>query len=208
VNVGKSTEQLIADLSGGLTAVRPLRPPIVRALQWLAVAALLAAALVLMIQSEPAAARLRHADPRLALELAATLITGIVSIIAAFHLAIPGRAGRWALAPLPSLLVWLACSGIGCLQYGFGTANYDCFVFVVALSVPLALLLLWFLRRARPIAPLPVALIGGLGVAAVGAFVLQFVHPFDVTVLDLVVHAAAVAVVLIAFATAGRRVLG
>jgi hypothetical protein len=205
--VSRTTEQLIAELSRGLAQVRPLRAPIVRALQWLTLAALLSTALVLMMHPNLAVFRLRASDPRLALELGATLITGIVAIVAAFHLAIPDRAGRWALAPLPPLLVWLASSGLGCLQNGIGTRDYDCFVFVIAASVPLSLLLLWFLRRARPIAPLPVALTGGLGVAALGAFVLQFFHPFDVTVLDLAVHAAAVATVLVVAATAGRRAL-
>jgi hypothetical protein len=205
--VGKSTEQLIAELSGGLTTVQPLRPPIARALQWLALTGLLTAALMMMMRPDFATFGRRSADPRLALELGATLITGVVAIVAAFHLAIPGRAGRWAWAPLPPLCVWLASSGLGCLQNGLGASDYECFAFVLAVSVPLSLLLLWFLRRARPIDPLPVALTGGLGVAAIGAFVLQFFHPFDVTVIDLAIHIAAVAVVLVVAATAGRRAL-
>jgi hypothetical protein len=205
--VARSTEQLIADLGSRLIRVKPLRPPIVRALQWLVLAALLSAALIIGMRPDFAVLGLRASDPRLALELGATLITGIVAIIAAFYLAIPGHAGRWALAPLPPLLLWIACSGLGCLRNGLGTAHYDCLVFVIGVSVPLALLLVWFLRRARPIAPLPVALTGGLGVAAIAAFVLQFFHPFDVTVIDLAIHIAAVGAVLLVFSTAGRRAL-
>jgi hypothetical protein len=48
------------------------------------------------------------------------------------------------------------------------------------------------LRRAYPIAPLPVAALGTLGVAASAATLLQFFHPFDITVLDLGFHLAAV----------------
>ncbi|HKF71361.1 MAG TPA: hypothetical protein VKB68_06405, partial [Stellaceae bacterium] len=52
------------------------------------------------------------------------------------------------------------------------------------------------LRRARPLAPVRVAAIGGLGVAAIAAFLLQFFHPFDVTTLDLSVHIVAIAIVI------------
>ena len=63
--------------------------------------------------------------------------------------------------------------------------------------MPLAVALFWMLRRARPIAPLPVAALGTLGVAATAAFVLEFFHPFDVTVIDLSAHLAAVGLVVL-----------
>jgi hypothetical protein len=110
-------------------------------------------------------------------------------------------------APVPPLLLWLGSSGLSCLQNGVGELDLQCLVFVLAVSLPLALLLFGFLRRARPIAPLPVALLGGLGVAGIAAFLLQFFHPFDVTVIDLAVHIAAVALVIGAAATMGRRTL-
>jgi hypothetical protein len=71
-------------------------------------------------------------------------------------------------------------------------------------SVPLALFLYVVLRRARPLQPLPVAVTAALGVAALAAFVLQFFHPFDSTVIDLTMHAAAVLVV-VGLAAAARR---
>jgi hypothetical protein len=52
------------------------------------------------------------------------------------------------------------------------------------------------LRRAAPLAPVRVAAVGGLGVAAIAACLLQFFHPFDVTLLDLSVHAVAIAIVI------------
>ena len=208
MRVGRSTEQLIAELGTGLAAVRPLRPPVVRALLWLALAAALAALALGAMHADLALFVQRSSEPRLALEFAATLLTGIAAVLAAFHLAVPGRAGRWALAPLPPLALWLACSGLGCLRNGLGAVDGGCFVFIVGASVPLAFTLWLLLRRARPLAPLPVALTGGLGVAALGAFVLQFFHPFDVTVMDLGAHAAAVGLVVAASGFAGRRALG
>ena len=49
------------------------------------------------------------------------------------------------------------------------------------------------------------ALCGALGVAALAAFVLQFFHPFDVTLIDLAMHALAV-VLVIGIAGLFRRV--
>ena len=209
----RSTEQLIGSLAQGLAPVRPLPPPVLRALLWLAAAALIAAVAVLRWANLEMFVT-RTAEPRLALECAATLLTGITAIIAAFYLSLPDRTSLWRYAPLPPLALWLASSGLGCLDHGIGLGptgdrlgeSVRCFVFIVAVSVPLAVLLYAVLRRARPLQPLPVALTAALGVAALAAFVLQFFHPFDTTVIDLALHAAAVGVV-IGFAGAARRVL-
>jgi len=70
----------------------------------------------------------------------------------------------------------------------------------------LAVVLFWMLRRARPMDPLPVAATGTLGVAATAAFILEFFHPFDVTVIDLALHLAAVGLIVV-LGTALRRPL-
>jgi Negative regulator of sigma F len=204
--IEQPTELLIGSLTRELQPVRPLRPPVVRALWWLAMIAALVAVPLLGFSDLPAFA-LRSANPRVALELVATLATGITAVVAAFYLSIPDRSANWVYAPVPPLLLWLGCSGLGCLQNGLGQLEIGCLIFVLASSLPLALLLFAFLRRARPIAPLSVALTGGLGVAGIAAFLLQFFHPFDVTVIDLGVHIIAVAVVVSAAATMGRRTL-
>ena len=145
---------------------------------------------------------------------AAGLLTGITAVVAAFYLSVPDRGSWWRYAPLPPLALWVATSGLGCLQYGFGMGpagdrlgeSLHCFRFIIMVSAPLALLLYVVLRRARPLQPLPVALTAALGVAALAAFVLQFFHPFDSTVIDLTMHAAAVLVV-VGLAAASRRLL-
>jgi hypothetical protein len=86
-------------------------------------------------------------------------------------------------------------NGLG-LQQLPGGESTGCFMFIAGVSVPLAAALFWMLRRAHPIAPLPVALLGTLGVAATAASLLQFFHPFDITLLDLAFHLAAVAFVV------------
>jgi hypothetical protein len=191
--------------------VRPLAPPVTRALGWLAGFAVVAATLVAWTGALPRF--LAHVAPfTTALECAATLLTGITAVVAAFYLSLPDRSPLWRYAPLPPLLVWLTSSGAGCLQHGLGLGppgqrfgeSPGCFVFIVGASVPLAVVLYAVLRRSRPLEPLPVAIMGALGVAALAAFVLQFFHGFDTTVIDLAFHLAALGTVL-AFANVAQR---
>jgi hypothetical protein len=211
---GGSTEQLIAGLAQGLEPVRPLAPPVTRALGWLAGFAVVAATLVAWTHALPRF--LAHtAGFVTAIECAATLATGITAVVAAFYLSLPDRSPLWRYAPLPPLVVWLASSGAGCLQHGLGLGpvgerfgdSPGCFLFIVGASVPLAAVLYTVLRRSRPLEPLPVAVMAALGVAALAAFVLQFFHGFDTTVIDLAFHLAALGTVL-AFANVAQRRLG
>ena len=196
-----NTDDLIAQLTETAGPVKRLLPPMTRALIWLSAIALITAAPVVLISDLPVWAG-RASDPRMALELAATLATGVAGVIAAFHLSVPGRSGRWALLPLPFALVWMATTGVGCWQdlaeqnqRGWGPLQSShCFVVLMIIGIPLAGLLLLSLRRARPLQPRLVATVGAAGVAGLAAFVLQFFHPFDVTVMDLGAHLAALLV--------------
>lgn len=208
------TEALISSLGAGLRPVRPLAPPARRASLVLGLLAAVVAGLVAATHAwAPFLARMAH--PAMGVECLATLLTGIVAVLAAFQASVPGSAWSWRWAPLPPLALWLAASGAGCLRNGAGLGaagdrfgeSPGCFGFIVGASLPLALLLGALLRRARPIEPLPVALLGALGVAALAAFVLQFFHPFDTTAIDLAFHAAAVALV-VGVGAAARRALG
>lgn len=209
----RNTEQLIESLSRGVAPVRPLPPPARRALLWLTAVALVTG-LVLLRYADLAAFAARFAAPRMTIEAAAILLTGVTAVIAAFHLSLPDRSSLWRYAPLPPLALWIGTSTLGCLQYGLGLGppghrageSTHCFAFIVGVSVPLAVLLYAVLRRARPLDPLPVALTAALGVAALAAFILQFFHHFDVTATDLVVHLAAVLFV-VAVAGVSRRLL-
>jgi hypothetical protein len=146
------------------------------------------------------------------IELIATLMTGVAAVLAAFELSLPDRSTAWSLLPLPSLALWVASSGYGCYRHWivFGPGGWElgesvyCLRFILAVSLPLGLSLLLLLRRAAPLAPVRVAAVGGLGVAAIAAFVLQFFHPFDATFIDLGVHLAAVGVVVAIASATGR----
>ena len=52
------------------------------------------------------------------------------------------------------------------------------------------------------------AILGTLGVAASAAFLLEFFHPYDVTAIDLALHLAAVAAVILLGTALRRPLLG
>jgi len=197
-------EQLILHLAGGLQPVKRLRSPVVRALLWLGVVGFLGTALVLAFHRVPALME-RARDPKFALELVGTLATGILAVVAAFELSLPDRSLKWVLLPAPSLALWLCSSGYSCWRHLIASdpGQIDpaettlCLAWIVGFGVPLAISLFLVLRRSHPIDPVPAAVMAGLGVASIAAFLLQFFHPYDVTFIDLGLHLAAVAIVII-----------
>lgn len=190
--------------------------PFRRALTTLAAIAPLAAGAVYLL-SDPRRLMAIHAgrEGMFALEMAAMFATGVLSVIAAFFVSVPGRSRLWLAAPVPFFIGWLLLSGAGCYDdfvrggssRGEIGQSMDCLFFIVGVSAVLAPPLLWRLSRAAPIDPVPVALLGGLGLAASAAFLLQFFHPFAVTIIDLAVHVVAVLVVVGIIGLLNRRAL-
>jgi hypothetical protein len=196
-------DQLIDNLSRNVAPVNRLRPPLIRAAFWLGTFALISGLIVAKFADLHIVA-VRAEQPVFIVALIAALATGCLAIIAAFYLSLPDRSLRWVLLPVPSLIVWLAASGAGCYSQWFeyrdgawriGESGH-CFLFILGVGVPLSLALLLALRRARPIAPRRVAIVGALGAASLAAFLLEFFHPFEVTLMDLMIHALGVAVVV------------
>jgi hypothetical protein len=194
-----------------------LAPPLVRAAALLAVAAA-AGGLAVWRMADIGSLLGRYAgrEDMMMAEMAAMLATGVLAVTGAFFLAIPGRSRLWLAAPLPSALLWIGLSGMGCWRdlVRHGSAGWslghsvDCLLFILGASVAIGAPLLWRLSRASPIDPLRVAALAGLGTAALAAFLLQFFHPFTVTFLDLGVHVATFAAVIGAMALLRRRALG
>ncbi len=209
------TDSLIDRLAADVRPVKPLRAPAPRALMVLApIIAVAAIAIAMLGDVAGLAARYSGREALLALEMAAMLATAVLAIVAAFFVSVPGRSYRWIAAPVPFFAVWLLVSGLGCYEdlVRRGGADWElgeslqCLLFILAASALLAPLLVWRLACARPIDPLPVALLGGLGVAAMSALVLQFFHPFTVTLIDLAVHLVAMLIVVAAAGLLNRRI--
>lgn len=206
-----TTPELIEALAADAKPVRRLAPPLTRAGLWLTGFLLLVGVVTWATSAWPLMLQ-RVQMTRFALEMSATFLTGLAAVIAAFYLSLPDRSRFWILLPLPTLALWLASSGYGCYQnwiesgpqgWHLGRSS-DCFMFIIMLSIPVAIALYAVLRRARPLDPLPVMALGGLGVAGLAAAVLQFYHPFDVTIVDLAAHVAAVVIVVGAMAIGGK----
>jgi hypothetical protein len=207
------TDDLIESLAAQLQPVRRMHAPMLRAAAWLAAVMIGALIAVARFANMPMFMQ-RMAVPRTALEGIGSLLTAVTAIIAAFELSVPGRPARWAWLPVFPALLWLSASGLGCLQNGLGLSGAHgqeglrCLLFIAGVSVPLSIALFWMLRRARPIAPLPVAALGTLGAAAAAATLLQFFHPFDITLLDLGFHLAAIGGVMLIGTALRRPILG
>ena len=208
-----TTSDLIDSLVRDGGPVRRLQSPVRRAALFLA-AVLGTLVIVTLAANAWSGMLLRLQDGRFAVEMIATLFTGIAAILAAFCISIPGWSRFWLLLPVPPLALWLGTSAYGCyrnwLAYGADGSlalgrSADCFVFIVLTSIPVAIALYFVLRRARPLNSTPVMAVGALGVAGLAAAALQFFHPFDVTVVDLALHAAAVALVVALATGLGAR---
>lgn len=204
-------DRIIDALAADARPVTPLPSPWRRALTTLGLFVLAGAIAIAFSDVGALLARYGGRELQLAAEMAAILATGLVAVTGAFHVAIPGRSRLWLAAPVPFLLGWLTLSGAGCYRAGpirweLGDSAH-CLLFITATSAALAVPLVWRLSRASPIHALPVALLGGLGVAALSAFLLFFYHPFDVTIVDLSVHLAAILLVTGAMALLRRRTL-
>ncbi len=209
----KRTDALIDAIAADARPVRPLAPPLARALALLVPLALLGGFAIWLFADLSGLVR-RHSgrESSMMLEMGAMLATGLLAVTGAFFLSIPGRSRLWLWAPLPTLALWLSLSGAGCwAALGAAAADrhvgMDCLIFILAASLLLGAPLVWLLSRASPIEPVRVALLAGLGIASLSAFLLQFFHPFTITFLDLGVHLAAVAIVIGAMALTARRTL-
>lgn len=206
------TDELIRRLSQDVAPVRRVTPPMRAALGWLALAAAVIAAGVLI-------SGLRHdLEHRLMLmheqvNLLAALATGAAAAVAAFHLALPDRSERWALLPLPFAIFWISGLGWGCIvefiERGWPALgiSFACMRFIIGFGVPLTLGMLWMTRHAARIRPGPVTWLAGLAAAAVASVGLSLVHHLEAAAMVLIWHGGSVLVVMALSRLWGARAL-
>lgn len=207
-------DSLIDTLSAGLVPVRRLPPPWLRALGWLLAVAVIAGGLLVRYGSADMLHRW-SGTPDLAWAGAGAMVTAACAAWAAFSLGVPGRSARWAWLPLPGVMLWLGASGWGCLREWIAPQTHvasmheasDCLLFIVSFSVPLSALLIVLLRRACPLRPVLSAVLIGLASAAASASLLEICHAYDAAATDLMMHAIAVSLVVVANALMGGRLL-
>jgi hypothetical protein len=198
-----TTGELIDRLSADARPVRPLQRPALRALAWLALAALFIAAVAAIAGVRPGLIALFD-DPWFALGRAGALATAVAGALAACELSVPDRSPRWIWLPVPFALIWLAGMGYGCvadwliegargLRVGH---SLDCFKTIVLTSLPPGIILFLMVRHAGRVRPIATAFAAGLALAALAEGGLTLYHDVDATLMDIVIHAVAVAVVV------------
>ena len=205
--------RLIGDLGADLKPVRPLPAPWLRALVWLGIVLVVALILVATRTLLPALGIIGN-DPFMLPGAYASLATAALAAIAAFELSLPDRSDAWIWLPAPALVVWIVLNGLGCLATlaipGTQTSPFQfmvCLSLIFAISLPLTAAMILMVRRARPLRPLRVAVLGGLAASAAAATLLVLVHPHDSAVLDLAAHAVAVGVIIGLNVLLGGRLL-
>ena len=222
---GRSLDDTVAHLAADLRPVRRLPSPSARAAGWIGVVAVMAAGLACFCDLPALGVRLSIA-PDMWIAVVGSGTTTMLAALAAFQLSVPGRSPRWALLPVPTLLLWIAASGSGCLRT-WGASRWavttwqtppgldhspvgeagHCFGHIVMMSVPLTAVMVVMLRRACPLRPNLTALVSGLAVAAAAATLLNFDHTFDASAMDLLAHLAAVLLVIGANQVVAMRVV-
>lgn len=208
------TPDLIELLATGVTPVRRLRRPAIRAASWLLLAVIVIGLLVVGEGIRPDF-RQSLRDPGFVIGIAAMVLTGICAAIAAFMLSLPDRPRRWALLPVPAFAVWLSTIGYQCLANWVGfdldgmrwgeTAR--CFSTLVLASLPLSLAILVMLRYAAPLRPTAVALTAGLAVSAITATAMALIHDFDASLMILMWNFGTAAVIAGVAGMFGGRML-
>lgn len=208
------THDLIERLVADAVPVRRARPPLARAALWLALAAMLVGLLALIhgVRGDFAA---RIGDAAFCVSFAAAVLTGALAAFAAMLVSLPDRSRLWLLLPLPSMAVWVAGIGWGCLGHwvpfdpsGVQMAELArCATTLLAASVPLSALMFWLLRHSGQLRPAPPLLAGALAVGAFTAAALSLLHEFDASLMILAWNLGAALLVLGIDAAVGRRLL-
>lgn len=210
----KTTEELVQQLAASAPAVARLRPPHVRAATWLGISALYAGLVVTVMGLRPDIS-VKLADSGFVLEFAAALGTSVLAAMAAFCTGTPGRPFWEKFAPLPALALWLASLGAGCWQswvqrgpVGLSlTPDLICFPSILSVAFVPGIAILVMIRRGAPIAPNTTMMLAALASAALGAAALRLFHMQDASVMVLVWQLGTVAVLTLAAAAFGTRVL-
>jgi len=207
-----TTPDLIESLARGMTPVRRLRPPLMRSLGWLLLAAIVVG-LLAVSQGARSDLSQRLQQSEFVVGLAGSILTGACAAIAAFMLSLPDRSRLWLLLPVPALSLWLSTIGYQCLT-DWVTVDANgmrlgetarCLATLVLTGLPLSLAMLVMLRAAAPLRPTGATVTGSLAVAAITATALSLFHDLDATVMILVWNLGTAAIMVGLGNLFGRR---
>lgn len=207
------TRALIDQLAGRASAVRPLPSPLRRTVAWIVVAAVLIA---IMAASFGLRANLGVAflQPGHAMEWSGSVLTGIFAAFATFQVSVPGRSPSWAWLPVLPAALWLGGIGIGCLHdfslqgpaaFAFEAHSSECARAIIAMSLPLALVMVIMVRHAGVVRPAPTAMLAALSAAALCSAGVSLFHAGETSLMVLVWHLGSVVALSLASVALGGR---
>lgn len=208
------TDELVRMLSEDCAPVRPLSHPLWRASAWFMLSLAYAAMVVFATGLRPDIAS-RLGDWRFALEVAAALLTSLMSAAAALCAGCPGRPWWERLAPLPFLALWLGLLGEGCVRDFLAAGarglavrqDAMCLPAILMMSVVPAFAVFALIRRGAPLAPFVIAGYAALAAAALAAAALRLFHEQDSGATVLVWQFGSVALLAGLGATLGRSAI-
>lgn len=208
------TRALIEQLAGRAKAVRPLPSPMKRTIAWIAVAFALIAVMAASYGLRPDLMT-ALSQPAQALEWTGSVLTGVFAAYATFQISVPGRSPSWAWLPALPVVLWLSGIGMGCLHdfsiqgpaaFAFQTHSGECARAIIAMSLPLALVMVIMVRHAGVVRPAPTAMLAVLSAAALCSAGVSLFHAGENALMSLVWHFGAVAVLSLLSVALGGKV--
>ena len=208
------TAKLIEILAADCAPVRRLPSPMTRAAQWVAISVPCVAAVVLAYQLSGNEISW-SLETRFLIEELATIVTAVTAAIAAFCCATPDRDLKIAFLPLLPFGVWLFSIGQVCANSWLQSSaaglslsgGWECLLPSALIGLLPAVAMVVMLRRGTPLYARATMALGGLAVAALANLGLRLFHPGDVTIMMLIWHLSAVALLLALACWVGPRVL-
>ncbi|NJO31970.1 MAG: DUF1109 domain-containing protein [Rhodospirillales bacterium] len=193
-----STDEIVDHLTGELKPVKRTIPPILGTALWLTASTAFIGALVWHHGMRPDIGRLLD-DTGYRTLFAACVATAALGALATFMVSLPDRTVRWALLPMPGLVLWLAGTGIGCyadwVRAGpdglvLGT-SFSCMEWIISVSLPPVALLIVMIRHAAFVRPRLSLCLGMLSTSALASAGLMMFHEIDATLMIFVWHTLA-----------------
>jgi len=180
------TDDLIADLAGRVAPVRPLPPPLIRAMYWLVLAAITVAAGVTVFGPRAdVMVRVAQADYLSIAVLA--VCASVFSVIVSLTLAVPG-AERTPLLRVTAVAIfgiWAGTTVWEVVHEGRGLPVFTdphwpvCFGRVVLVALLPAVMLFVMVRRGTPLRPRWTAAMATAAAASAGALAVHVACPLD-----------------------------
>jgi hypothetical protein len=143
-------------------------------------------------------------NPGAILEMIGAGLTGIAAIVAAFRIHVRGRTLAWRATPLALFAAWQILAVYRSLavpldktakQILYGHSP-ECFLFILAAGIPVALILFSLLRLHRVHLGWSASAMTGLATSSVAVFVMQFFHDFEMNFGDWSIHFLAMGMIV------------